>query len=518
MARNVLDSFFFEGVNVGNGRKLFLFVFSLFMLKFQPAHSATNSVPARKGAEILLFTPWTFLHDSVAQYFDNKTINDQRAFATQDWQLGEWTPHLTNLQSTLTAKSQLTGFTPHDLNLKSRQVSFKLSVEKITVDQVIERQVGGVIVDVHVKAECGPITMTQNSAQVDAKLSYQILPDGIQTHADLMKLAWGKGTWKVSAIKCQGPGGFDTAVRDELTAQLKDPDRIRPWLEGVLSAKLQAEADTLLTQFVKPIPVSVDKGLVPLMLVFHSLQNSASGVLASGSLLWSQNPGETDVFPLLNRAIPNDAASGKTPVVLTSTQGWSGLIETERRAKGPAFSVNMLKIKDFRDLLQSPTEESVAWPDLANYAYNSPFTMLIDNPSRYDLTWQADGTAALQSPADGVIQSVRAGRKWSYIHFTGTIGGQLKVGVSGGQLDAKVTVRRSSFDATFDPAYVRAFNANTHLDPRVMQGFQNYVKQGFDYSSALPAMRFGTLGTGVFNGWEGVSRDIVEIPVLVHQN
>lgn len=490
----------------------------IFIIALCISVNAFADVQTRNGAEVLLVTPWSFMQASLAKYFSGRTIKDQRTYNAIDWQVRDWTPHLSGVTSTLATNAKLTAFSPEALTLSSKRLSFNLIIQKLDINQNIVRVVNGVTLKIHVQAQCGPITMVQNAAQLGAKVTYQILPQQVQTKVNLNKLDWAPNSWVVNPFTCQGPGGFSQSLREELMNDLMDPTQVKPWLEEALSEKLQQEADSSLTELAKPVPVNVNDGVVPLMLVFQTLQSSPAGILTSGKLIWSRNPEETDVFPLLDRSVPAEIERGTVPVVLTPTQGWGGLIETQRRTKGATFAINMLKIKDFLDLLQSPIEEGFAWPDLENYTASSPFNLLLDNPQQYGLQWEPNGSADIFTPATGIVRSSRANRTWTYLHLSGSVNGKLNVSVKRGQLEAKVPISRSTFSATFDAAYVRAFNADTTLDPSVIQAFEQYVNNGFDYSTSLPTMDFGDFGNAVFNGWNGISQNVIALPLLVNQN
>lgn len=475
--------------------------------------SLQNVSATTSGSEVVLFTPWTFVRQKMVDSIANRTISDQQKFDKVDWQLNPWTPHLTGVQWDLKTQLDLVSLNSSGVTIKSKRLLSTISVKQLNLDQIVEREVSGVVLRVHVVAQCEAFTMSQSSAQMDLNLEYQFQPQRVVTRVNSFNLQWPANSWKVSAINCQGPAGFDKTVKDELTHALMSADLVKPWLQGLLANKAQSEADTLLTQISSPIPVNSDKSNLSMVLRFDHLKNSNDGILNYGSLVWDRKGDQANLSHLTMNGIPPAVAKSSRPVFVSSTDGWSNLIHAQLQARPAKFKLNLNRVKPFSDLLASPNQQSVVWPDLLFYTVNSPFTMLVDNPRTYDLQWLSDGTATLNTGVTGVIQSERDGRQWNYVDVTGNVIGKMKIQINDSKLSAGIAVSDSAFTAKFEPKYVQAFNANTKLDERVLQGLGAYVNQGFKYSSTLPTINLGFAGHAKFIGWSGISKDLILMPM-----
>ena len=479
------------------------------------AFFSVSSFASTGGADVALFTPWTYIQKQAESQLNSKTITQSQTLPGADWQLSQWSPHLTNVKWNLSTKLNVESFTTQSVQIITKGMQFSVSIQTLAIDQVIEQNVDGAVLRVHVQGTCGPITMTQNAATMEAQLGFLFQGAQIATSLDMFKLNWAPGSWTVNNFTCQGPQGFDQTVHGQIAADLANPDMIRPWLQNILAGQAQAQANYLLTQLASPIVIPAQQSALPLVLTFHQLENHNEGILNYGTLVWSGKQNESNLTPLVMNGIPNAAAKSSLPMFLSPTAGWTQLVAAQLEAKSSTFDVNMNNIKSFGDLLNSPNEQSAVWPDLQNYSAKSPFTMAVNRPRSYSLTWNSDGTANVESPVNAMIESVRAGRTWNYVAITGSVDGTMKPTISRGIFNVNLKFGKSHFNDKFQPSYVQTFNPDQTMGQQVLDGMSSYVNEGFQYGVTLPTMNLGVVGKATFSGWMGLSRDLIGMPVAI---
>lgn len=470
-----------------------------------------NTFALTGGSEVLLFTPWSFLQKKMSAALNNRTVDDSQTIPSLDWQLTPWVPHLTNVQWNYASKVDLVSFTSDAVQLKTRKLSLKIVIEKLALDQIVEREIDGAILRVHVQAQCGPVTLSQDTAQMEAKFGFQIQPQQITTVLQSFNLTWAPNSWKVNDFQCQGPGGFEQTIKAELAADLASAEKLRPWLQTEIVTRAQIEADGLMTQLANPIPVAIEKN--NLVLTFKRMVGTPEGIQNHGTLVWSGKSDETNLSRLEMNRIPNSVIKKGVPYFISPGGGWTNLLATILQKKAEVFNIDMRTIPAFVALLNSRSQQWAVWPDLQNYATNSRFNLAVARPRSYPLNWQNDGTATMNSSVNAEIQSQRAGKNWNYVDLSGSVRGRLSPRIANGKLTAQIQFSNSKFAAKMEPAYVQTFNPDPRIDPQVLQAFAEYVNEGFKYSATLPRLNLGFAGTATFTAWTGLGDQLIGMPM-----
>ncbi|RYZ65760.1 MAG: hypothetical protein EOP05_20130, partial [Proteobacteria bacterium] len=85
------------------------------------------------------------------------------------------------------------------------RAKLQITLNQITVDQVIERVVGGVRVRVHLNAVCGPIQIQQETAKANAAFSLDWTSGSPVATLAKLDLGWEPNSWTFNEFECTGP-------------------------------------------------------------------------------------------------------------------------------------------------------------------------------------------------------------------------------------------------------------------------------------------------------------------------
>jgi hypothetical protein len=490
-----------------NFSALFLTVLTLFSGVSGRAETAAN---AYGGSEIAVFTPWSFFQKSLSTAVANNQ-NAQKDLGDLDVTLNGFNFHLGHVQWKLAADFAPGVLTPNSYELKSNHLAFTLSIDKISLNQTVEQVIGGVLVQVQVQADCGPLTMAQSSAQASARIGFQLGAGDVATHVDQFDLQWPTPSWQISALSCQGPAGIDLNIQTQLASALATSTAFKPMLQDELAKYLQDQVGGLLEKLKMPVTLPIDQSATPLALNFKNFQTVNGGVLTFGSLIWND---KANVRPFALKDAPTGLASD-APILLTTQEGWTDLLTAQIAAR-PEWTAIDLRAQDFfMRVLNSRLLQFFLWPDLWNFSKSSPFTLAVGKPANLKLSWNADGSAKIAMDSFAWVQSLRKNKSWNIIGLSASASGKISAAIHDGQLSLQAQIQSSGLKGKFADDYIKAFNPNTWLATSLLQDFFNKMGQNVGTTIPLPALDLGILGSAKANGWNALSGGLIAIPFQV---
>lgn len=469
------------------------------------------------GAQVGLFTPWSFVDQKLQQFFSSSSVQGIQQLGDFDVTFDPLTWHISQAQVQASARYQSGPLTPQSYDLATTNMNIVLTVQKMSVDQVIQKIINGTIVNIHVQATCGPFTLSQPAAEVYGQLGFQIAGSEVQTKINRFDVSWAPGSWSISDVPCTGPSGFDVTLKEQLIEQLKSGDTVQSFIPQALSEEIQRQVGAVLTELAKPHALPVSQSATPLTLDLQSLQASDAGILAIGDLVWSGNPDETDIRPLPVEAMPSAITESTAPVVISETATWNDLIQAQLKAGPPLIEIHLNQIKSFQRILDCRLLQLFLWPDLFHFKKYSRFDLEIQNPKGLGLQWQNNGSAILDVAASGWIESIRAGKLWKYLEMQGKFHGSATPQVTDGRLHLQINSTQSSIAVQFDRDYVKAFSPNQHLSASIQKNIKGYLASGISYDTDLPQFDLGPFGFARFNRWNSVAPGWIGIPLSVRK-
>ncbi len=488
----------------------------LVFLAFSPLSSAQNTPPASQGAIVALFTPFSFFEKSLHSIMTSYSTQDQAAFPDQVVSVDGLNWHISGISYSIQSEFTEGKLLPQSYEIQSRNLKLSISVQKISVDQVITTSQGGITLDVHVQATCAPLQLVQNAASASAQISYQFTPQSISTQVTQFNFQWPAQTWAISSLSCQGPAGIDSKIQAALASNLQSANTLKPYVQDALAAKIQDQVDSIVEQIKRPTPIFVPGNPLNLVLAFKQFQITKLGLISYGQITWNGIPDPSKVTPLGISDVPPELAGATEPVLITANQGWTNFIEAELAATPGTAHVSLNQQKSFAEILKSEFYEFFLWPDLLNYPAHAPFDLAIGTPQLTSLSWLADGTAQVEIAPAAWIEATRDNKVWNYVRLFGTALANIAPQISGGSFKLLARVRDSRIQYHFGADYVKAYRPNQFISSILVNQLSKNLETSFVFSNPLPSYDLGIIGVARFNGWVPINSGThIAIPVQI---
>ena len=465
-------------------------------------------------AQIGLFTSWTFVKSAMQNYIKAVSNYHQIAIPDQTWSIDQIDWHIQGIK--LSSNAVLTNgtLTPSTYTVSASNLGIKVNVKSIWVDQIIHETLNGVTLNIHLKANCGPISLFEPNAQASLLINYKFLPYSVEASASSLKLNWPTKSWVIAPISCQGPIGFASTLTNALQKQLNDPKLVQNFMLQKIDAGLKLGLSAINNKFNVPVTVHLPYFQLPITMKLHKFRTLNSGILISSIVSW---PGQPPVYsgpPLPIKQINFNSFS--EPVILTNQQDWTSLLKTELNSLSIPIAYNLNKNSLFDSLRSSAFYELFVWPDLLCFHSNSPFTLMINRPHLDSFKWKNNVNFQFSADDRGWVKAFRDGRYWRYLDLSAAAKLNFKPQIRDGLFTAKIAVRKDEINYQFSRGYMARYNSTDQfLNTMYLQNAIANSGAPYTFSFHLPTLGLSFFGTAKFDGIEDSQPNLISIPLKI---
>lgn len=329
-------------------------------------------------------------------------------------------------------------------------------LNSVSVDQIIERNVGGVVVRVHLAADCGPIIIDQTNAAADAAFNLSWSTGSPVATLSKLDLRWAPGSWTFNEFTCQGPSGLDALVREGLATYLRDPAELKPFVEQYIASNLQTNIDATLARLRDPFVI--DSGSrEKITLTVGALAPASTGVIADLTLRTDSKVTPRPALPVPSSSVLRTLSSSQ-PALIGGVDVIQFIVNRKLAAQAPYYRINLQDVPAFHKLMHNRIAQLFAWQDLWHYGENAPFYLNVFNPG--SLTLKKAGSSSLSStiPMKANIQSYRGDKWWVYVVTAGTAVTTVDLAVSRGTLSYKTNIDSLKISSQYGAAYAKRYD------------------------------------------------------------
>lgn len=298
------------------------------------------------------------------------------------------------------------------------EMNAQINISRLAIDQLVTREFNGNVIQVRLKAECSPISITIQNFTAETIFQFRESERGWLPYFTDSGLVIPSGGWRISSFTCSGIGGLAEEIRTSINKTLQNPAIFRDLMNNWISSRISS----LLTQ-------SWEKYSSHPEIEISSIgKPSAEGVVIFGTLRLETNA------EILLPSLTQLHLSADHPQFIISKAGLEKIIESQFLKYAPEH-FNLQEIAAFHDLMSSRVKQYFAWPDLRRFRSDTPFLLsTYKDQARLRLTrrgnnWQAN------VEANGVIRTLIGYSPIDYILFGMGISTPVSIGLNHGLLE-----------------------------------------------------------------------------------
>jgi hypothetical protein len=371
--------------------------------------------------------------------------------------------------------------------LQSRDLEADLDIASISVDQYIEREVGGVIGRFRVQAKCENVHLHMNRGKgaFEMKLSPLFEQSLIKSHLDDVTLDWTPDAWSTTAMVCSGAEGFEDVVRAEILKKTGNAAKLTEQ-KASLMTYVQAYLDTKSVDLAKPRVLLTSRPDIKAILQVEEFLGSDAGARVRGQLQVQFLKSKTRHAIHLKLSSDTIDAANSQNAFLKIPEEFVSVVAEEAFAAGSwSERLSSNQIPGFADLMHSRFNQFFVWPALANYPKEAKF--LFDLFSTKNL--KVSGSHLNYKIAMSLNAKMYApeGSKYvPFMNFVVPMSSQVNLSLADGKVAAQFSQADVSIVPEWDESYLRTHQIDKRfgeatLAKRVMKSLE-----GLQTSYRLP--------------------------------
>lgn len=376
-----------------------------------------------------LYLPWPMLNTKLNTVLSGSNSNYSTKVAASTINADGIFWHITNIVYNGTTKKPVSHTNGSQLDFQADNSALKVTAEEISVDQIIEKVVNGATVRIHLQATCGPLTFTQPNASIASTFNIDWSTGSPTALLKSTALSWAQNSWVIQDFTCQGPEGLPQILKDQISERLKNADDFKPYLTEFLTSRVQTLVQDSLAKIRDPL--TLQAGSSHQTFKVGKFFNVPQGLIAD--LTISTNSSDPILPPV---GLPSPALlsslSSTTPTMIAPKTLFEQIVRDELNSRPTTIKSDLQQNASFHALMQDRVKQTFGWSDLTKYDKNAPFPLTIFRPKFEGVTLTSDGKLRSTFALNGIVQSYRDGKWWSWLSIGGQATAEVQLTVANG--------------------------------------------------------------------------------------
>ncbi len=421
--------------------------------------------------EVAQWIPWEFVTTQI--YKEPLSIAIQESELQMNF--SELSPRLQGLKIEIKGEINTLIFNSTGIS-SSQSFSADIHVERIIIDQLIIREFNGNQIQIHLKAECEPMSISIPVLNTSSNSEFIQEASRWQPELTEVGILIPDNSWRVSPISCSGIGGVGEEIASILTKALKNPTSFSPMIKTVISDQLKKTFKESWESLL--IATGTD------LMVTSMGKPTDAGFLVFAELNIKNNK-------KIHLPKPKDSLlSVKTPQLIFSVQGFEALLEDKFLNVAPQ-KFNLQNVPAFAGLMKSRTKKIFAWPDLRRFSSNTPFVLsTYTNQSQLRLSAKENGKWQANLNANGVLQTIIGGSSIDYINFGIGVATEVSIKVVDGKLHMSSGASQLEFAWNYAFLYQMIYRPNPRIAIDIFKSSLNQFFTNQAVEEKLPVLNF----------------------------
>lgn len=421
--------------------------------------------------EVAQWIPWEFAAKEI--------FNQPLSIAVQESELemnfSELTPRLMGVN--IKVKGELKNLSFSSSGISADQTfSAEISVNKIRIDQLITRDFNGNQIQIHLKADCSPLTISVPVINSAVESTFVKEAARWQPELSALSLSIPDNSWNLSSFTCSGIGGVGEEIAATITSALKNPQSFAPMIKEMIGS----EMGKVISEGWMTLLQSTGSELT----ITGMEKPSDKGFLVYASL---------DIKNNRNVSLPkpdDSKLSATNPQLVFSSAGFEALLEDKFMQMAPQ-KFNLQTVPAFSSLMKSRTKQYFAWPDLRRFPSDTPFLLsTFTHQSQLRLKPAANGKWHANLNANGVLETLIGGSPIDYIQFGIGVATEMSIKVVDGKLLMASGVSQLELAWSYGFLYQLIYRPNTRIAIDIFKSSLNQFFTNQKVEETLPSLNF----------------------------
>lgn len=352
------------------------------------------------------------------------------------------------------------------LALTSKELSAQLHITEVSVDHIIERNVGGIIGRFRVQASCKDIVLNLKNNEGQFKVVVTPQVSGTQAGATVnsVDLSWSPGSWDYnSEFLCAGAEGFDSILRAEVEKIANDSASFVEPQKELLKKYVQDYLQNVVLDFSAPHKLIVARPDIDVTMKVQEFTDlGEEGLRAKGVLEITFARIEDSQRTVLKLDGESEVKSSEQASLRLPKDFIKVVLAEAYSANTWLHQVSSSRLPGFSTVMNSRFVQFFVWPALMNFSKSTKF--LFDVYSNKDVSISGQGLQyQVKSQMYARMQAPKSGSYIPFMNFSLPFSSKIEVKLNDGKAQAKFVNPTLGMSASYDSKYVAKYGPSTRF-------------------------------------------------------
>lgn len=361
--------------------------------------------------------------------------------------------------------------------IKARSV---IQIQRISIDQIIERNIAGNIFRLHIKAECGPFEVKFNNLEVKNRIRYRSNGTYWVPEIDESNIVNESSQIDVTQFSCSGIDRIGEELITQLRAELSDLNKYSIFINELINEYLSSESEKIIKKIESLTEDQIE--------ITHIAEPDQKGLIVYGFIK------TIGMKKVILKNIDHKSLSDNSPQLLMSKEGFESLIEENIKKMIPT-NYNLQLFKPFSDLMASRIKQFFVWPDLRRFPKNNPF-LFKQNDDTLNFSMQKTSTKNLYDSwfyGLGSINTTIGGSDIEYLQLYLNLKSQLFINIDNGVLTINSKSSAVELKWAYGLLYQMIYKPDNRIASQLIADAMGTFLSNKSYQVNLPSIKIDAL-------------------------
>ncbi len=367
------------------------------------------------------------------------------------------------------------------ITLESKDLQAELNIQAVTIDQYIEKEVGGVIGRFRIQARCEGIRLHMDTGKGSfaMKLSPSFEGSLVRAHVNDVSLSWTPDAWSLGDMKCTGAQGFDDIIKAEVL-KLTGDSSIVDQQKDILRQNVQDYVNKYSIDLAQSRNLTSTRPDIKVSMRIREFAATEKKALVVRGIIraeFMKFKGSDNIYLKLSKQSSKDDSSTNARlripeefVLIMAKQAFGANSWLQR--------VYSSQLPGFSSLMQSRFSQFFIWCELMSFPKSAEF--LFDTYSQKNIEVAGENlNYQVRASLRAEMYAPKNGRYIPFMNFRAPFSSQVQLSVKQGNVLAKFSAVSFDLQEQWEPLYIERYHPsqafarnkiNTRLE-KAMEGF-----------------------------------------------
>ena len=359
------------------------------------------------------------------------------------------------------------------VSVVSKNLQAQVHISEVSVDHVIEKEVGGIIGRFRVQALCKDVVLnlTPGLGEFSVSVNPSVGSTSAKVEVKDVNLQWSAGAWKVSALSCTGVQGFEGLITEAVEAISNDSQSFVSSQKENLKKYVSDAIQGTSYDFSKARTLIVSRPDIQVVMMIDDYRDlGEQGIRARGHLEVSFLKAPDKEVQNLKLLKGEDGVSEKQAFLRLPKDFIKEMAMQAYSANSWMHQVDSTSIPGFATLMRSRFYQFFVWPALMSFPKHSKFTF--DVFSNKNVEIQGEGlNYRIKAPIFARMNAPKGDQMVPFMNFSSYIDSKISMKLTGGKLLTTMTSPALSLNSQWDANFLSKYSPSKRFSSSLIRDY-----------------------------------------------